>query len=549
MLSARGSVSKDPLSAREPEEHTDDMSIGLHLQQFMDEWYYRCLHSGIANDWDRERCAVAALDLFELQGVNIRKDEKPKLAALDDDDFIQAVVRRMPSDVRTAFEHFALQMQLVMSAASRVRCALQEGPPEELARIMEEGDQGVNSQILKQTIREASLEVGEIRETHENWLECMSKRMARLGQCQLDTEQGKIELEKLNIKLANFGSEQNEKSKAVLLGMAAQSDKALVGTVFKTWWTYKVKQEHEQAIHKKFRKEIDDAQRSLMEYKQAQVRNIREVLMRNSAGSAKLLMTECFRVWAKDVQDEKEERGLKDHIEMSRAKMGNLKAAQKDNARQTMMRLVAGAEDAIRSAAWQHWVLFHEEYKKNKDFELLVRKQEEKMQDFMKRKSEEAKGVLSKMAGSSDTGLLHSTFTAWMEDWKSVKKARDMEDMMNNHNAKLASLNARVKGNANSAALRSNELEKENTVMQMFMHWHTEARLGRLIRHYSGQMDSKKQQLDAVQTMFKSFAQQLESGISTTPRTTRKSHKSSSRAEKGEGQARPPQMPAPQAAA
>jgi hypothetical protein len=54
-------------------------------------------------------------------------------------------------------------------------------------------------------------------------------------------------------------------------------------------------------------------------------------------------------------------------------------------------------------------------------------------------------------------------------------------------------------------------------------------------------MDAKKSQLDAVQNMFKSFASQLEQGISSTPRSQRKSQRSKA-IEGDEG--RPPQMPA-----
>lgn len=141
----------------------------------------------------------------------------------------------------------------------------------------------------------------------DRWERCDSiDRVPRaLGKA---TEQGKIEPDDLNVKLSTFSAEQNAKSEAVLLGMAAQSDKALLGTVFKTWWTYKVKQKHEQAIHKKFKKEIDDAQRIIMEYRQARAKNIRGALQRSFAGLATYLQTACFRVWAKDVQDEKEDR-------------------------------------------------------------------------------------------------------------------------------------------------------------------------------------------------------------------------------------------------
>merc|ERR550525_752024 len=147
------------------------------------------------------------------------------------------------------------------------------------------------------------------------------------------------------------------------------------------------------------------------------------------------------------------------------------------------------------------------------------------MQDFMSKKSGEAQGVLNKMAGSSDTGLVHLTFSAWQDEYKTMTKGREMEDMMQNQSEKMKSLNARVKGNANSTAERANELENDNLMMQIFMNWQTEAKVGRLIKHYSGQMDAKGKQLEAVQSMFKSFAQQLEHGISTTPRTTRKSNR------------------------
>mmetsp|Transcript_18042 Transcript_18042/g.54365 ORF Transcript_18042/g.54365 Transcript_18042/m.54365 type:complete len:552 (-) Transcript_18042:100-1755(-) len=548
LRSARGSKDS-PLSAREEDRSTDDMSTGLYLQQFMDEWYYRCIHSGLANEWDREKCAVAALDLFELQGVQIRPDEKPALAMRDDDSFIEAVVKRMPGDVRKTFEHFALQLQLVMSAASRVRCALEEGPPEEVARIMMEGDQGVNSQILKQTIVEATLEVDEIRQIHESWLDSMTKRVGRLGQCQLAAEQGKIELRKLNIKLDTLNTEKDEKKNAVINRMASKDDKAMKSTVFRSWWTFKVKNEHEMNIRRKFQKQIDDAKATLLQYKQAQIKNITGVLARNSHGNGRALLLECFRLWAKDSQDEKEEKELAGTMEASRAKMGKLKAAQKDNAQKSMMRIVAGNEESLRNIAWQSWVSVHEELKKNQDFEKLVKAQEEKMQEFMKRKTEEAKGVLSKISSSSETGLVHAAFNAWLDDYKSIKKGQELEDQLNNHNARLKSLNGRVKAGANSVARRSSELEKENTIMQVFMKWHTEAKLGRLILHYSGKMDKSKKQIKEVERLFKDIDEKINKGITVSPRSTKPTNKTSSRTDKSDHQTRPPQMPSNQVAA
>merc|ERR1719297_767185 len=132
----------------------------------------------------------------------------------------------------------------------------------------------------------------------------MNTRSNRLVNAQQAADKAKIELDKLNMQLENFGSNQNAKSKNVLLNMSTQNDKVFLTTVFKQWWTWKVKVYSEKEIHDKFQKEIDDAQRKLMEYKQKQIANIRNVLQMNSEGNGKFLVTESFRLWAKEVVDQ-----------------------------------------------------------------------------------------------------------------------------------------------------------------------------------------------------------------------------------------------------
>jgi len=146
-----------------------------------------------------------------------------------------------------------------------------------------------------------------------------------------------------------------------------------------------------------------------------------------------------------------------------------------------------------------------------------VKAQEEKFQEFMKSKSDSAKGVL-RMTGSTGTGLVSMAWKAWYEDYVSEKKAKEMEELMNAESAKFKSLNARMKDNASGKATRSIDLEKENLLMSVLMNWQIETRVQRIVSHYSGQLENKKHQLEAVQTMFQSFASQLEKGIQSTPR-------------------------------
>jgi len=528
------------------EERTDDMSTALQLQQFMDEWYYRILHSGMANVIDREQAAIYAMDLFQVQGVPLSREDKEDLSKKDDDDMIEGVVQKMSEENRKAFSHFALQLQLVMSAASRVRCVLEEGSPEEVARIMEDGDAGVTTQILKQTIVEASIEVAEVKERHLSWLYSTNKRLVRMSRTQRELEYNRRELERMNIKLEGFAKEQNAKARQVLMSMAGNSDKVLVRSVYNCWVAWFRRYQAERDIHDKFQKEIDDAQKKLMELRAGNAANVCQMLQRKSQGSEKLLLAECTRVWALHIQDEREERELAGQYAAARQKIGNLKEAQKENAKRSMMRICQGNDQSLTLLCFQEWVKSTEESRREKAFNEQVRTTQAKMQEFLKGKNDQATGVLSRMAGSSDTGLLHTTFSAWAEDLKAVKKAKEMEAIISSSNAKFANLNSRVKANASSSTVRASELDADNAIMLIFMNWATEARLNRLVRHYAGQMDSKKQQLEAVQNMFKNFATQLEQGLGSTPRTTRKSTRSSSRPHKegkekdAEAHSRPP---------
>merc|ERR1712176_972238 len=105
----------------------------------------------------------------------------------------------------------ALQLQLVMSAASRVRSTLDEGSGEDLARIMEEGDTGVNQQVLKETIIQAGKEVAEQREIHDSWEANMKTRLSRMTKGYQDAESARKQLDQINAELKTLGQDQNEK--------------------------------------------------------------------------------------------------------------------------------------------------------------------------------------------------------------------------------------------------------------------------------------------------------------------------------------------------
>lgn len=236
---------------------------------------------------------------------------------------------------------------------------------------------------------------------------------------------------------------------------------------------------------------------------------------------------------ARSVQDAKDEAELQKTVKEAADRMAGMKAAQKDNAKKSMARMCAGNDSSLVSMVFQEWVKCMEQMKQDKEFEAQVKEQEEKFAQFMKTQSENAKGVLQRMTGSTDSGLVMTAFKAWMEDHLAEKKAKEMEEMMEANQAKFKSLNARAKENATAKSGRAIDIEQDNLLMTVLMNWSIEARVQRVVAHYGGQLENKKHQLEAVQSMFQSFATQLEKGIESTPRKKEKTGKSSSRNAEG----------------
>merc|ERR1711977_590230 len=91
--------------------------------------------------------------------------------------------------------------------------------------------------------------------------------------------------------------------------------------------------------------------------------------------------------------------------------------------------------------------------------------------------------------------------------------AKKLEEMMAANEARFAGLTGRQKDNAMGVQQRVNEQMDLNAMLKHFSAWATDTKLERIMRHYNSKMESKKHQLQSVQHLFKSFANQLDQGL------------------------------------
>merc|ERR550514_353267 len=127
---------------------------------------------------------------------------------------------------------------------------------------------GITEKILKLSIMQAGNEVADIRNRHTSWTKNTDARVARLVRSADEAAATQRQLSAIQVQLNGFGSSQNEKSKKMFAGVAANNDKALTTVVFSGWFGFTLKMKSEKDIRSQFEAEIEALDQKLMEYRQ-----------------------------------------------------------------------------------------------------------------------------------------------------------------------------------------------------------------------------------------------------------------------------------------
>merc|ERR1711985_209850 len=99
------------------------------------------IHEMCSSGWGSYQSLNAAMKLMEQYGVVISPEEEEKLLKMDEATVIDTLVGRMPQQTKEQFEHFFLQLQLIVSTATRVRTGLEEGLPKVIEEALNDAEQ------------------------------------------------------------------------------------------------------------------------------------------------------------------------------------------------------------------------------------------------------------------------------------------------------------------------------------------------------------------------------------------------------------------------
>merc|ERR1719171_296541 len=460
---------------------------------------------------------------MEQYGVVLGPAEQERMMKMDEATMINMLVGRMPQQTKEQFEHFFLQLQLVVSTATRVRNALEEGSPKDIETALNDADEtGITPYILKMTLVQAGSEVTRLKEQSDKWMSETEQKMSGLIVGQEDAMLAQKQLAAAQAQLGHYTGSHKDKGKKMMMGVAAKNDRMCMDAAFDEWGKLVARLKKEAEIRKEYEERIVAANQRLFEYKQSQKGNAKGVLMKQAAKGDQAIVEEVYYLLKKEVEDKLIEAETQRKMKEMEAKMKAQSDKNKENTKSVLMRNLAASDNMLMDTcveAWKSWLI---EYKKNKETEDAVKAAEQRVEAFMKGKSDGAKSIIDKMNNATDSGLVENVISSWCQNYKDDKKARELEEMINGANAKFASFNQRNKQGAQSAGGRAAEVRDFGLCNHAFILWCEAARVERLLRYYNNRIDAKKYQLQSLQGMFRTFATQLETGLKDgTPRDSK----------------------------
>lgn len=491
-------------------------SMNYITNRFLDDRHWSRISEALADRWDRFQAMTAAIKLLEQHGVVLAPHEEESLARLSDADMIDALIRKMPQQSEEQFQKFFLQLQLLVSTAGRVQEALEMGQAHMVEQALLDADEtGITQYTLKMAIVQAGVETVQLRSQHESWVRDAEAKMFRLLQGQQEAVQAKGRLDKARAQLAAFHSSNNDHIKQALMSSIGRADFVLVHSAITVWYMHTKKMVQERAIYEEYRDRIEFAEERLTRAKLEQKKNAKTLIEKHFLDSVASLREEVLRCWSEVVKQEKHQKVAAAEVKHLQAQLQKVNIAQHENARKVLARIGADTGTGLLHSCFHEWVAYSSEYKRNQDLERRVRDAEHKMLKCMQDKKASARSILQKVAGTADSGLLHTVFTAWREYYIEDRRSHELADVIHGNQEKFKLFGLKSKHTSMCMMERAYENGVTMLYLRTFGAWRLFAAVEILLQEHGVKLDGKRHQLVGVQQMFRRFANDLETTCNT----------------------------------
>jgi len=491
-----------------------DDSVNYLAGALLDDKHYGILHQTLSSKWDRYRSLNTAMKLMEQYGVILTPEEEETLGNMDEADMIDDLVGRMPTQSKEQFQHFFLQLQLIVSTATRVRQALEEGRPDEVEEALNDADAtGISQYIMKMAIIQAGSEVVSLQQQHKAFVKDSEGKLGKMVRGQEDALQAKRKLRDAQNQLNFYHSNARGGATKFLLSYNTTTDSVLAKVMFNAWLAALRHQKMERDVFELYRERLMKAEKALSRAQSGHLSNAHNFLSRKFAAMHAALLSECMEAFRKTVERAQAERQHQRELDLIAARLQSFADEAAENAKKVMARMGASSEQGLIAVCFQGWMSCLEESKKEKKLAADEAEGKKRAEELLKTQSLNAKSIMATMAGASDTGLVYGTFNAWKAVRDDATKAAELAKVVESGKSKLAAFAGRNKPRAMSAMEKAMYQQDLVVVLKCYAAWRLDTRMERLSKANQVHIGAKKEQLSKVQTMFKNFATQLETDL------------------------------------
>jgi len=243
------------------------------------------------------------------------------------------------------------------------------------------------------------------------------------------------------------------------------------------------------------------------------MQNVKSALLRKSRDNDESCMYNFFTWWKDEVGSDKRAADEQEKLADIDKKLKEFTETKANSAKKVMARAGADNDEAIACMAFAAWSKGVALLKEDNEVAEEARKIESRLAQFKAKSREKNAKVMDKMGASTNTSLLTNAVQGWALYTKDAIKGRDLENTMMGAQSKFKMLNNRQKGSAHKVQTRVNDQMKQNLAIRVLAAWQLEAKINHVDKYFGAKMEGKRKQLQSVQTLFKSFAKQLEDGL------------------------------------
>lgn len=478
---------------------------------FLGEKQLKALNSKLSVRWGKLNSLSAALQLMQAHGVKLDAGEEEELSVMEEAQQISTLVGKMPTQTNDEFQQFFLQLQLLVSTATSLRQALEDGHVEQVERCLEDAEAtGISQYILRVALVQAGTQLVSCHDGMKQFVHEADGKMGRLVRGQQDCTAAQKKLAVSQSQLMKKGRNMIGTLAPCILGFVRRGDRALLHMVFQGWLMTHQKDMLHNQLSQEYSARFAHLQDNMVRWK-AKMSSGATTMMKGFVAEANgSVAQDIFAAWRNATLATKSERHLADEASSLQAKMSAMGAAQAASARGVLTGMMASMEGTLAEMCLHTWVAATRESKAGGVTQQAMSDFQGRTATLTEEKLGSVKFLLSTFMESLDEGAAISFFKAWTEVLREAKMEAKLAENLAAKASNVTAWTGRRKETSSCAMERAAMHMQEMLLLRILSSWRLHTRLERSMRAHQAMIDAKRQQLAGVQHMFRDFAGQLE---------------------------------------